>query len=205
MNLLGNGLSEAELHEEALSVREAELSMKRRLGVSEERILISLNNLANTYHLLGRFDEVLSMRRDVYSECCKLKGEEHRDSLRAALNYTSTLTELKCFEEAKALLRKSMPVARRALGESDDITLSMRWVYAKALYGDPGATLDDLRGAVETLEDAGRIARRVFGSAHPTTTGIEASLRKARATFAARAYDAIAARIRSAPRDAADD
>ena len=40
MNLLGNGLSAAGHHEDALSVKEAELSMKRRLGASEDNILI---------------------------------------------------------------------------------------------------------------------------------------------------------------------
>ena len=56
--------------------------------------------------------------------------------------------------------------------------------YARALFGDPGATLDDLREAVTTLEDAGRIARRVFGGAHPLTGGIEETLRDARAASA---------------------
>ena len=51
---------------------------------------------------------------------------------------------------------------------------------------DDGATLDDLREAVATLEDAGRIARRVLGGAHPTTTVIEAALRHARAALRAR-------------------
>ena len=45
--------------------------------------------------------------------------------------------------------------------------------YARALYKDDGATLDDLREAVTTLEDAGRIARRVLGGAHPLTVEIE--------------------------------
>ena len=44
-------------------------------------------------------------------------------------------------------------------------------------------TLDDLREAVTTLEDAGRIARRVLGSANPTTAAIEASLQTARAVL----------------------
>ena len=77
-------------------------------------------------------------------------------------------------------------MARRVLGESRELTLKMRWVYAEALYKDDGATLDDLREAVNTLEDAGRIARRVFGGAHPRTVGIEAALRNARAALAAR-------------------
>ena len=67
-----------------------------------------------------------------------------------------------------------MPVARRVLGESNDITLRMRWIYAAALYNDTGAALDDHREAVTTLEDAERTARRVLGGAHPTTVGVEA-------------------------------
>ena len=43
------------------------------------------------------------------------------------------------------------------------------------------ATLDDLREAVTTLEGTERTARRVLGGAHPLTTGIEISLRNARA------------------------
>ena len=62
----------------------------------------------------------------------------------------------------------------------------MRINYAEALYKDDDATLDDLREAVTTLEDAGRIARRVFGGTHPLTTGIEGELQDARAVLRAR-------------------
>ena len=42
------------------------------------------------------------------------------------------------------------------------------WAYGQAVYKDPSATLDDLREAVKTLEDAERgIARRVLGGAPP--------------------------------------
>ena len=34
---------------------------------------------------------------------------------------------------------------------------------------DDGATLDDLREAVTTLEETARTARRVLGGAHPVT------------------------------------
>ena len=50
-----------------------------------------------------------------------------------------------------------------------------------ASHVDDGATLDDLHEAVTTFEDVGRIARRVFGGAHPLTVGIEYHLRNARA------------------------
>ena len=56
----------------------------------------------------------------------------------------------------------------------------MRWVYAEALFNADGATLDDLREAVTTLEDAARISCRVLGSAHPVAAVIESHLRNAR-------------------------
>ena len=62
----------------------------------------------------------------------------------------------------------------------------MRLGYAMALYFNPDAKLDDLREAVETLEDIERTARRVLGGAHATTVEIEGSLRDAQFTLRAR-------------------
>ena len=55
-----------------------------------------------------------------------------------------------------------------------------------ALYKDDSATLDDLREAVTTLEEIEPIARRVLGSAHPTTIGINRALRASRGVLSAR-------------------
>ena len=82
-----------------------------------------------------------------------------------------------------------MSVARRVLGENHELMLMMRWAYARALYRDAGATLDDLNEAVTTLEDVGRIARRVLGGANPLTVDIERALRDARAALSAREGD----------------
>ena len=62
----------------------------------------------------------------------------------------------------------------------------MRKIYGEALYHDDSATLDDLREAVTTLEDAERIARRVFGGSHPLTVDIVVSLRYAQAALRSR-------------------
>ena len=97
-----------------------------------------------------------------------------------------TLRELKRFEEARTLLRKAMPVARRVLGENHEDTLLLRWSYAVALRRDDSATLEDLREAVTMLEDVERIARRVFGGAHPITGGMECDIREVRAALRAR-------------------
>ena len=78
-----------------------------------------------------------------------------------------------------------IPTAQRVLGEGHYLTLLLKKKCAQSLYRDDGATLDDLREAVTMLEDAGRIARRVFGGAHPVTTGIELELQAARAALRA--------------------
>ena len=53
-------------------------------------------------------------------------------------------------------------------------------------YASPGATLDDLREAVETSEEIARTARSVFGGAHPKSKEIEGVLKRARAKLRAR-------------------
>ncbi len=185
MTILGLGLSSAGHNESAMLVFEAELAMKRRLGASEENLLIAQGNLANTYSTLGRDEEALLIRQEVYSGHLKLNGEENYDTLTAANNYASALNNLEHFEEARSLLRKTKPVARRVLGEGHRLTLKIRWIYARALI-NAGGTLDDLHEAVTTLVESERTARRVFGSAHPLTEGIERDLQTSRAALRAR-------------------
>ena len=62
----------------------------------------------------------------------------------------------------------------------------MRRNYSQSLYLDSGASLDDLGEAMNTLEDVGRIGRRVLGGAHPTTARTEGDLRNVRAALRAR-------------------
>ena len=62
----------------------------------------------------------------------------------------------------------------------------MRTNYARTLYEDDSASLDDLREAVSTLEDTTRTAWQVFGGAHPLTESIEGALQNARAALRAR-------------------
>ena len=80
---------------------------------------------------------------------------------------------------------KTIPVAQRVLGDSHEYTFQMRKNYARAIYEDDGATLDDVREAVTTLEDVAPTARRVLGGAHPITVGLGRDLRKARVALGA--------------------
>jgi len=191
MNVLGSGLHGGNHDEEALSVYEADLATKRRLGASEDSILVTQTCIANLHARLGRNEQASNMLRDVYSGRVRLNGEEHEETVIAALNYASSLGGLKRFEEARSLLRRMIPVARRVLGENNDITLRVKFTYALALYNDTGATLDDLSEAVATLEETERTARRVLGGAHPLTAGIGEALRGTRAALRAREGDAL--------------
>ena len=186
MTYLGHGLSDAGRHEDALSVKEAQLSMRRRLGDAEYNILAVQGNLAVTYDRLGRHDSALHMKRDVYSGRLKLHGEEHEETLRAATNYARSLLNLKRYAETKTLLRKTIPVASRVLGNSNHLALAIRAMYAQTLYADQAATLEDLRDAVTTLEETARTARRVLGGAYPTVVRMEQALGHARAVLRAR-------------------
>ena len=126
------------------------------------------------------------MRRYVYSGRLKLSGDEHEGTLIAANNYALSLFDLQRFKEARSLMRKTMPVAQRVLGNCHYLTLKSRWIYARALYRDAGASLDDVREAVAMLEDLERVVRRVFGGAHPFVAAFEESLQNAREALRAR-------------------
>ena len=167
-------------------MKEAELATRRRNGDPEGNILTVQSNMAITYGEIGQGEKALSMERDVYSGYLKLDGGQHSSTLRAANNYASSLAALQRFKEAKSVLRKTIPVTRRVLGESHELCLGMRTIYGQALYEDSAATLDDLREAVTTLEDIEGVARRVLGGAHPVTMGIQRSLHNARGALRTR-------------------
>ena len=110
-----------------------------------------------------------------------------------------SLNSLQHFEEAKSLSRKMMLVARRVLGESNELTLKIRWHYATALYLDPAASLGDLREAVTTLEDMERIARKIEGALR-TSRGVLAVREGDDVSAVCAALDAINAPRRPSPR-----
>ena len=88
------------------------------------------------------------------------------------------------FAEAKALLRKTIPAARRVLGEDHQLAIRFRWLCAATLCENEDATLDNLREAVTELEETARTAWRVLGDGHPMTESIVAcGLQKALDNF----------------------
>ena len=91
-----------------------------------DQILALQSILASTYQMVGRINDAMRLRQEVFSETLKLFGEEHSETLIEANNYVCLLIELNRFEEVKLLLRKPMPLAQRVFGDSHELTLRMR-------------------------------------------------------------------------------
>ena len=184
---LGNGLSEADHHEDALSVREAELSMERRIGAPERDILGAQSNLANTYNQLGRFEEALRVRRDVYSGSLRLTSIDARQcTLVAALNLSTSLVNNRKFAEARAFIRDQMALAKRVHGSDHPTTLDFQWGYARVFILDNDATAEEIAEAAAILEKTLKIAQRVLGREHPSTGYYRHALEIAREQIALR-------------------
>ena len=103
-------------------------------------------------------------------------------TLAAAYNYANSLLILERFKEAKRLLRKVIPVARRALGAEHDITLSLREDLSRATL-DGKSSADEKREALQMLEDTVAVMRRVLGPQHPETQRMQESLEIYREEF----------------------
>jgi hypothetical protein len=88
-------------------------------------------------------------------------------------------------------MRATLPwrrALRARVGVLEDLSWAAGggWTSARSLYADPNATLDGVREAVNTLQDADRTVRRVFGGAHPFAGEIAIFLRESRAALCAR-------------------
>ena len=188
MNSLGDGLTDAEHLEDSVTVREAQVSMLRRVGAPADQMLVAQGNLAQCYSRLGRKEEALPMFEAIYSGHLELFGNEEKNTITSAMNYAISLFGLLHFDEAKSVLREMLPVARRVLGENSVEALKMRSMHASALY-KVADTLDDLREAVNTFEETVPTTRRVLGGAHPLVRVVEEDLQKARAALRARGGD----------------
>ena len=142
-------------------------------------------NIANSYQGLGRLEEALHLRREVYARRCALHGLNSEDTLISAANLAATLVDtLQQFDEARAFLRDRIPEAMRVCGKDHDITFRMQRMYAQCLYRNDGASLDDVTAAIAQLEDLDRRMTRTYGAAHPQTGSTRTRLEAARKKLA---------------------
>ena len=104
----------------------------------------------------------------------------------SALNLGLSLNALKHRAEAKSLVRKALPAARRTLGRDHEWTLKLESALSEAFYRDDSASTSELRHSVSMCEDGYERARRVYGDAHPLTEELADALDEAREELARR-------------------
>ena len=93
-----------------------------------------------------------------------------------------TFLAVQRFEEAKSLLRKTIPVARRVLGAEHALTLSLREDLSRATL-DGESSAEEKREALRLLEDTVAVMRRVLGPQHPETQRMQDNLEIYRGEF----------------------
>ena len=179
---LGNGLHGVDRHEERLGVLEAEMAALRRRGTSEIHILRTKNNTAVCYQNLGRHEEALGLRREVYAAFRVMLGESQEETLIAAHNLGLSFIKLKRFAEAKSTLLKPIADAQRTLGDDHATTLDLRDVFGEAL-----SLNEEFDEATVIYEDIIKRSRRLLGAQHCETQRRERYLGQIRDFLAIRA------------------
>ena len=131
--------------EEALSVLEGHLAVLRRHWPHEEEASHhSQINRAICLFGLGRNDEALVLRREIYARDVAIFGSSHERTLLDGNNLGISLNKLELYDEARSLLRDQLlPAARRSLGPDHDTTLKLSHNLAENLYLNP-EQCDDL-------------------------------------------------------------
>ena len=194
---LGNALRGSR-PEEALPVLEANLALRRRYWPhAEQAVLAAQANAACCLDDLGRFDEALVLKREIYARRVATMGVSHERTILSGNNLVASLEQEMLWNEAKTFLcDELLPATRRMLGDDHNTTLVIRRNLGDVLRGDPESTRDHLRlntarrrrpvfdvntgddllEAETILHDVVQRRRRVFGPAHPETRQVESTL-----------------------------
>ena len=125
---------------------EANLALNRRYWSHDERgILNAQDSLGSCLAAVGRDDEAIALRREVFARSETVWGVSEQ-SIVTGLNLSISLMRQGLWNEIKSFLRDQLPVARQTLGADADLTLKLQKVLAGALCDDPDHTRTDLRG-----------------------------------------------------------
>ena len=139
MGILGEALRDSGRPEESLPVFKTYVAWRQRYWPSGKHdILISQNNLAICLSDLGRHDEVLVLKREIYAGFVAMCGESHHDTMGAGLNLAMSMNATGLNEEAKSFLHdRLLPMARRSVGADNQLTLMLGRILAVAHIDNP--------------------------------------------------------------------
>ena len=179
MTALGTGLYMTFSYAEALTAFEGDLAMMQRIRAPEFMMQSQKTNVANCYDYLGRKDEALVIRREIYAWRRINLGFSNDLTQTAALNVSHSLIESGRIPEAKSICYEVIG----ALPPDKLISFNMLRLRQKLAW----AEFDDgnLREAQAMYEDLERSTLRVLGPAHPLTQGVQSYLKATRSRRAA--------------------
>jgi tetratricopeptide (TPR) repeat protein len=121
--------------------------------------------------LKERMAEAIPMYRGALADCERVRGAEHRSTLRARNNLAMAYRAAGRTAEAIPLLERALAGYERVLGHRHPDTLTTRSNLAMA-YQAAGRTTEAVPLLEETLADC----ERVLGADHPDTKAARANL-----------------------------
>lgn len=123
-----------------------------------------LHTLANLLHDAGRPSTELDLRHTLLTDCERVLGPDHSDTLDSRNNLAEALAEVGRSQEAVELHRHTLTARERILGSDHPDTLISRYNLAAALrdWGRP-------QEAVELLRETLTACERILGPDHADT------------------------------------
>lgn len=182
MTNLGRTLNELNRAEEALSVGESALRLKRAVfPARDHEIATSLNNVGNALMKLGgagRHTEALARYREALEIDLEVYGRG-KDSVKVANDMTlvgDALEALRRVDEALETQREALAMRVRVFGSDHVKVAESRFKVGRLLRlrGEEGGE-EEKEEARKHLAEARAIAVRVHGENHPFTLGLLAA------------------------------
>ena len=138
--------------------------------------------MCNCYAKLGRREEEISLRREIYATRAA-SAPTSELTLSSAFGLAEALNDSRrpeLVKEAKAFLRKVLPSARRVLDPNNRALLQLQLSYAKSMNLDEPVVPAEIRESIVILEDLERRSLRIYGAANHMTSVIQGYLSAAR-------------------------
>ena len=148
--------------------------------------LVTEANIANCLLKIGRVEECIARMRVNFAATQRECGSEDELTLIAASTFSNALAEAQDYAGCTQFIQENsvLDTAGRVLGPENIATIYLRRNQARALYQPSEAPLEDVRRAVEILEDVSAISNRVLGRDHPGAQKIQQHLDAAREKLA---------------------
>ena len=157
---------------QAAAILEQELSVRTKHWPDHaSRDTPVKSNLAHCYQQLGRSDDALRLRREIFDGAKESLGAGNGHTLSLGCNLCTSLAQSGRAAEARTLHYECLPLARKHLGPDHDVSLSHAEYLAATIRACDPREKDALE-AEALLKDTLERRRRVFGAAHPSTRAV---------------------------------